>query len=504
MRSLMIARASGRPAAACAALLLASGVAAQPRAGDADCDRDCLRGFINAYLGAMIAHDPGALPVADGARFTEDAVTLELGGGLWQTASGLGTYRQDVLDVRGGTAATLVKVEERGEPVLLALRLGIVDREIAEIETLVVRSASEGVIFDVDALERAGDAMTLVPEPSRLESRANAIAIAERYPAGLRAGSFADVDIDVPFAPHAYRLENGRLMAGPGCTFLPGCDDIKGQRIPTLPETQHRLVAVDEALGIVLLRLDFGAGSVRDPDSSLVVFEAFKVYDGRIHAVEAIMEQTPAGSSSGWQAPGAPVADPDPERFADAIDAFRQWDAKSTPPAGATLFVGSSSIRLWETAAAFPEHTVINRGFGGSHISDVDHYYDTVVAPYAPATIVFYAGDNDIGAGKHPRRVLADFERFSQRVAAELPDTEILFVSIKPSKARWAHWPAMTHANHLIAEYVSRQPNRTYVDLATPLLDDDGRPRDVYIEDGLHLNERGYGSWNDALAPYLH
>jgi len=199
----------------------------------------------------------------------------------------------------------------------------------------------------------------------------------------------------------------------------------------------------------------------------------------------------------------AQVPDPSPARFATEIHAFANWDAKNSFPKDAILFVGSSSIRLWATASAFPKHTIINRGFGGSHISDVNYYYDQLVKPYRAATIVLYAGDNDIAYGKTPERVLADFKRFVERVRGDTDRTKILFLSIKPSVARWHHWPTMVEANGLIENYVADQPELTFVDLASTLLDDRGQPKDAYVYDELHLNEYGYQLWNEALAPFL-
>jgi hypothetical protein len=108
------------------------------------------------------------------------------------------------------------------------------------------------------------------------------------------------VTVDVPFTTEAYRFENGRLMAGPGCTFFAGCEDIKNQRIPTLSGITHKVAAVDEESGIVLLRMNFGPGATFDGNNTLDVWEAFKVYGGHVHAVEAFMEVTPIGASSGW------------------------------------------------------------------------------------------------------------------------------------------------------------------------------------------------------------
>jgi hypothetical protein len=269
----------------------------------APCDRDCLRGFITQYLNALIAHKPADLPLADNVRFTEDTVEMKLGASpLWMNASRLRPYRLDILDTRQGVAAAQAIVEESGAPVMLMLRLKITNGKIAEVETQVTRNKTEGSLFNTDALKAPTGAMLWVPGDAQRNAREEASRIAELYPAGLKAGSF--VTVDTPFATDAYRLENGQLMAGPGCTFLPGCDTIKTQKIPTLSQVTYRVAAVDEDLGIVLLRLDFGAGSSRVTGDSLVVWEAFKVYGGQIHAVEAFMKNMPLGTPSGWDSAG--------------------------------------------------------------------------------------------------------------------------------------------------------------------------------------------------------
>jgi hypothetical protein len=269
----------------------------------APCDRDCLRGFVTQYLNALIAHKPADLPLADNVRFTEDTVEMKLGASpLWINAARLRAYRLDILDTRQGVAASQAIVEESGAPVMLMLRLKISSGKIAEVETQVTRNKTEGSLFNTDALKAPSGAMLWVPGDSR-NAREEAIRIAEFYPAGLKAGSF--VTVDAPFAADAYRFENGQLMAGPGCTFRPDCGNIKTQKIPTLSEVTYRVAAVDEDLGIVLLRLDFGAGSSRVTGDSLIVWEAFKVYGGQIHAVEAFMKNMPLGTSSGWDSAGS-------------------------------------------------------------------------------------------------------------------------------------------------------------------------------------------------------
>lgn len=273
-----------------------------PDPKNASCDHECLRGFVTQYLNAMLAHKPADLALADNVRFTEDTVETKLGESpLWRNAARLRPYRLDILDVRQGVAASQLIVEEGATPVMLMLRLKIERGKISEVETQVTRNKTEGSLFNIEALKAPSGAMMFF-DPAQRNTRDDAIRIAKLYPAGLKAGSF--LTVDAPFAADAYRFENGQLMAGKGCTFRPDCVDIKSQKIPTLSGIATRVAAVDEDLGIVLLRMDFGAGSSRVPGDSLVVWEAFKVYGGQIHAVEAFMKNMPLGTPSGWDSPG--------------------------------------------------------------------------------------------------------------------------------------------------------------------------------------------------------
>lgn len=202
--------------------------------------------------------------------------------------------------------------------------------------------------------------------------------------------------------------------------------------------------------------------------------------------------------------PADPRADPDPNRFAREIDAFAQWDSKNATPADPILFVGSSSIRMWRTREAFPDSPVINRGFGGSHISDVIHFAERIVIPYEPGVIVFYAGDNDIANGKSAARVLTDYRRFVTYVRQAYAHVPIVFISIKPSGSRWRLWPQMKKANGLVADFSERDARLFFADLATPLLGTDGTPDPaLFLDDKLHLNARGYAVWNKAFMPSM-
>jgi lysophospholipase L1-like esterase len=198
-------------------------------------------------------------------------------------------------------------------------------------------------------------------------------------------------------------------------------------------------------------------------------------------------------------------AKPKPHAFASEIADFEKWDRQNAWPREPVLFVGSSSIRLWQTAEAFPDLPVINRGFGGSKISDVNHYFDRIVAKYKPRVIVFYSGDNDIANGRTPKRVFDDFQKFATRVHEQLPETQILVLSIKPSVARQKFWPKMKQANSLIAKLADEDGQLEYVDMAGPMLAGgaDVPPSSFFLDDGLHLNPDGYKLWNKTLGPPL-
>jgi hypothetical protein len=278
-----------------AALLIVPAVRAE-----ALCDRACLGAIMTRYLEAMVKHDPSSLPVAANVKFTEDSVPMKLGEGAWKTVTKLRPYRLDFIDVPQGVAAVHTVMEENGTPILFTARLKVVDQKITEVETIVVKNREEGALFAPENLKEPTAMMKYMPTAAERMPRARMVEIASRYPGGLKIGSFEKSD--VPFAPNAYRFENGVRMAGPGCTFQPpSCENMRTQRIPTLAGLTQRLIAVDEEMGVVLFWMNFGPGSLPGPGGrALVTFEAFKVYGGMVHAAEAIFEGQPSGGSSGW------------------------------------------------------------------------------------------------------------------------------------------------------------------------------------------------------------
>ena len=197
---------------------------------------------------------------------------------------------------------------------------------------------------------------------------------------------------------------------------------------------------------------------------------------------------------------------PDPERFEERILAFEIQDRDMPPPEGAIVFVGSSSIRFWDTLHEdMAPLTVINRGFGGSWMNDAVHYVDRVVINYRPRAIALYEGDNDVGAGGvPPEEFLAGFQTFVSRVHESLPETRIYFLAIKPSILRWDNWARMNRANELVRAECETDPLLTYVDVATPMLSRHGSPfEDIFVEDMLHMNAKGYAIWKDAVRPIM-
>jgi lysophospholipase L1-like esterase len=195
-----------------------------------------------------------------------------------------------------------------------------------------------------------------------------------------------------------------------------------------------------------------------------------------------------------------------PERWETTIAAFEAADRANPPPQGAILFIGSSTIALWKTLAEdFPDHPVINRGFGGSQISDSVFYADRIVVPYRPRLIVLRAGGNDIHAGKTPEQVAEDFEAFVAKVRSKLPDVRIAYMPINATPARWANVEREKRANLLIRNSIAAGNNLDYIDTWNATLAADGTPRaELFVQDRLHFNEQGYKIFAAIVRKHLH
>ena len=205
-----------------------------------------------------------------------------------------------------------------------------------------------------------------------------------------------------------------------------------------------------------------------------------------------------AGASAFARSPGA-------DRWEEALASFAAADLKSTPEPGAVLFVGSSSIRLWDgLEEQFEDARVLKRGFGGSRLTDCVKHLDRLVVKYQPRLVLLYAGDNDLAEGGSPEDVLARVQAFAEGVHGRLPDTRIMFISIKPSPARRALMQKARAANNLVRAYAEQHPLVDYVDVFTPMLAADGSPRaELFRKDQLHLNDQGYALWRKIIRPFV-
>ena len=203
--------------------------------------------------------------------------------------------------------------------------------------------------------------------------------------------------------------------------------------------------------------------------------------------------------------PPAAVTERAHAKWEPEIAAFEKADREKPPEKGGVLFIGSSSIRLWKTLARdFPNHRVLNRGFGGSQINDSVHFADRIIIPYAPRLIILYAGGNDINAGKSVEQVVKDFEAFVETVHAQLPQTRIAYISIAGNPARWAQVEKVKAVNARIAQMAKTNPKLQFIDTFTRMLGPDGLPRpEIFSPDRLHMNEEGYKLWTEIVRPYL-
>ena len=194
--------------------------------------------------------------------------------------------------------------------------------------------------------------------------------------------------------------------------------------------------------------------------------------------------------------------------FYNDIQQFKKQDSIQFPAKQQILFVGSSSFTKWtDIQDYFPSYPIINRGFGGSSLTDVMHYADDIIFPYQPKQIVIYCGENDLAGEDTTVTSHIVFDRFKQLFVStrqHLPNVAIAYVSMKPSPSRKHLLPKMEVANTLIKKYLSKQNNTAYIDVFHKMFNKDGTIiNDIFIEDNLHMNAKGYAIWQKIIAPYL-
>ena len=234
------------------------------------------------------------------------------------------------------------------------------------------------------------------------------------------------------------------------------------------------------------------------PRSSLLAFSLLAL--APLAALATTTATTPAVAATSAATERKPTND-----WSKIMAEFAQEDATNPSPKGVVLFVGSSSIRLWTSIATdFPGLQFRNRGFGGSQIVDSLVHFDRLVQPHQPRLIVFYAGTNDINAGKSPEDVAADFREFCARVHAFSPTTHLLYIGAQQNPARWALREKMAELNTLVARFCATDARLKFVDPNITMLAADGTPRpELFVADRLHMSPAGYAMWREILAPFI-
>lgn len=197
--------------------------------------------------------------------------------------------------------------------------------------------------------------------------------------------------------------------------------------------------------------------------------------------------------------------DPDPGRFANEIAAFDAADAKAPPAKGGIVFTGSSSIRLLDLNQVFPGLKALNRGFGGSHISEVNHYLDRCVLRYEPSLVILYCGGNDLADKKSPEQVEEDFSEFHRRLFERVPEAKLIVLAVRPSPQRESIRALEADLNARFKRAAEADKRITYVaGSCDRFLDKDGKPiRELFVADGLHMSDAGYAIWKELLTPLL-
>ena len=200
------------------------------------------------------------------------------------------------------------------------------------------------------------------------------------------------------------------------------------------------------------------------------------------------------------------INNPDPKRFLDSFETFRKLDQQTDLASEElTLFTGSSSIRMWESLEDdFPETNLINRGFGGAHLSDVIFFYERLFTTYKPQRIVLYCGENDLWSGKSVNQVFSDFKMLWGKIKTELPTTKLYYLSCKPSPGRISKWNIYLSLNLRLKNLSLRDSNLTYIDISPTLLKPDMTFHPgLWKKDNLHLNQNGYGRWTKWILPII-
>lgn len=193
--------------------------------------------------------------------------------------------------------------------------------------------------------------------------------------------------------------------------------------------------------------------------------------------------------------------------FWQDIQNFKRQDSLKTPPLHPVLFVGSSSFTKWtDVQNYFPGYTILNRGFGGSTLADMIRYEKDVIFNYHPGQIVIYCGENDLAESDlvTAKTVYERFVKLFSDIRKVYPTVPVIYISMKPSPSRWHLREKMMEGNRLIENYLKKDKHADFISVWNAMLGADGKPKpDIYIEDQLHMNAKGYAIWKKLIQPHL-
>lgn len=193
--------------------------------------------------------------------------------------------------------------------------------------------------------------------------------------------------------------------------------------------------------------------------------------------------------------------------FWQDIQEFKKKDQQTPPQKDAILLIGSSSFTKWQDVSDyFPGKTIINRGFGGSRLIDLNYFSEDLLSPYQPKQIIVYCGENDFADDKNLKAdvVVERFKTFYQKIRAKFPNIEVDYISIKYSPSREHLWPQMKEANKKIKKFMKKEKNAEFIDITKVMNDSKGNIRkDIFVEDMLHMTPEGYRLWTSVMNPYM-
>ncbi len=195
----------------------------------------------------------------------------------------------------------------------------------------------------------------------------------------------------------------------------------------------------------------------------------------------------------------------DPERFAEEVEnVVKKYDSLWDSSKETIVFTGSSSIRIWSNLQElFPDQQIVNSGFGGSQASDLDYHLNQLVLRFNPKKVFIYEGDNDLSAEKKPREIIDTTIGIIEKIRQQNPETEIVLIAAKPSIARWELKRHYKRLNRKFKRLGNKDSQIDYADVWSPMLEKRNVKQDIFIEDGLHMNDKGYDLWYNVIKNYM-